>query len=326
MSQPAATAPSPVEQATAAVSETAETPAPLIVEGVSEFSDKVERFIDEPSLSNAVDTFLPVLLDIGRVIFIVVVFLVVVSFISRWASKAASKGLERTRIDTTLSGFLARMAGYLVWVLSIPIALGVLGIEATSLAAIIGAAGIAIGLGLQGALANISAGIVLLVLRPIRIGDYVVIQDETGEVKDIGLFYTVITNFDNELVSIPNQQILSNKVQNLTGNETRVVEIAVGVAYGTDLKLARQTLLDAAASVESRDKSEEPDAWLTGFGASSIDFIVRVDCPSRTFFVVRHEAVQAVNDALNSAGIEIPFPNRTISGRLELARPPTNKD
>lgn len=308
------------EQGTGNGGQGADDPTAPIASELSEFSENLQDLINNPTWGNAVDTFLPILLEVGRIIFIVVVLLVIVSFLSRWAQKAVSKALNRARIDLTLKKFLVRVTKYVVWILAIPVALSVLGVQATSLAAVIGAAGLAIGLGLQGALANISAGILLLVLRPVRIGDFVVIQDESGEITEIGLFYTTINTFANEVVSVPNQQILSDKVQNLTGNETRRVEIPIGVAYGTDLRKAEKALLDAANSVESRAKDKDPNVWLAAFGASSIDFVVHVYCPARSFLTVRHEAVHAVNDALAEAGIEIPFPQRTLSGSVRFVR------
>lgn len=293
---------------------------PVIVSELAEFSAKLQSLITDPSWSKAIDTFLPVLLDIGRVIFIVVVLLVVVSFLARYAQKGVTKALDRTHIDKTLQTFVIRVTRYAVWIMAIPVALSVLGVEATSLAAVLGAAGLAIGLGLQGALANISAGILLLVLRPIRIGDYVTLQDISGEVRELGLFYTVINAFENELVHIPNQQILSDKVRNLTGNESRRIALPVGVAYGTDLHEAEQIIRDAVTGVEGRDTDHDPSVFLTGFGASSIDFIIYVYCPNRSFLGVRHATMHAVNDALSNAGIEIPFPQRTLSGRVLLAR------
>lgn len=291
---------------------------PVIVSELSEFSDNLKELVADPSWGKAADTFLPVMIEVGQIIFVSVLLLIIVSFLSRWAQKAVTRALQHTKIDSTIKVFITRITKYVVWILAIPVALSVLGVQATSLAAVIGAAGLAIGLGLQGALANISAGILLLLLRPIHIGDFVEIQGESGEVKELGLFYTVINTFNNEVVSIPNQQILSDKVENLTGNTFRRIEIPVGVAYGTDLRKAESLLLEAVTAVPSREKSQDPKVFLTGFGESSIDFIVFVHCPARSFFVVRHEAIHAINDALAKAGIEIPFPQRTISGNLRV--------
>jgi small conductance mechanosensitive channel len=291
---------------------------PVLVSELTEFSYNLKELVAEPSWDKAADTFLPVLLGVGQVIFLSVLLLVVVSFLSRWVQKAVTRALERTKIDSTLKVFITRVTKWIVWVLAIPVALSVLGIQATSLAAVIGAAGLAIGLGLQGALANISAGILLLMLRPVRIGDFVEIQGESGEIRELGLFYTVVNTFNNEVVSIPNQQILSDKVQNLTGNATRRVDVPVGVAYGTDLRRAEKCLLEAVSGLESRSHQRDPAVWLTGFGASSIDFEVHVYCPARNFLTVRHDAIHAINDALAKANIEIPFPQRTISGNLRV--------
>jgi small conductance mechanosensitive channel len=293
---------------------------PVIVTEIAEFSDNLQDLIADPSWSGFVDTFLPVLLEIGRIILVVVVLLIVVSFLARYAQKGVTKALDRTNIDATLRTFLIRITKYTVWILAVPVALSILGVEATSLAAVLGAAGLAIGLGLQGALSNISAGILLLVLRPVRIGDYVALQDIAGEVKELGLFYTVVNAFENEPVHIPNQQILSDKVRNLTGNNIRRIEVPIGVAYGTDLHEAERILIDAANGVKGRSDEKDPAVYLTGFGASSIDFIVHVYCPNREFLSVRHAAIHAVNDALAKAGIEIPFPQRTLSGRVLLTR------
>lgn len=328
MPQPDQPSPPPVDPATEAVIPDAAAPGadvvvdsdPVIVAEFAEFSDNLKAFIDDPTWANAVGTFLPVLLELGRIVLVVFLLLVAVSFVARWAQRAVTKALARTSIDPTLGQFLARLVKYIAWILAVPIALSVLGIQATSLAAVIGAAGLAIGLGLQGALANISAGILLLVLRPVRIGDYVDIQGEMGEVKELGLFYTIVNTFQNEVVSIPNQQILSDKVQNLTGNETRRVDIPIGVAYGTDLRLAERSLLEAANGVQSRAKDKDPAVWLTGFGASSIDFEVHVYCPNRSYLSVRHEAIHAINDALARENIEIPFPQRTLSGSVKFVR------
>lgn len=284
------------------------------------FSHQLQDLIADPSWSGAVDTFLPILLGLGRAILVTVLLLIVVSFVARWARRAVERALQHTKLDATLKVFLTRLTKYAVWVLAVPVALGVLGIEATSLAAVIGAAGLAIGLGLQGALSNISAGILLLVLRPVRIGDLVNIQGVGGEVTELGLFYTVLNSFDNEPVYIPNQQILSDKVRNLTGNSDRRIEFAVGVAYGTDLHEAESILIDAAKNVEGLSDKEKTAVYLSGFGDSSINFLIHVYCPNRSYLATRHTAIHAVNDALKKANIEIPFPQRTLSGTVRLQR------
>lgn len=297
-----------------------ESVPPEIVADISEFSANFQNLIADPSWSNAAETFLPILVDLGRIILIVVVLLVVVSMLAKWAQRATESALKRTRIESTLRVFLIRSVKYAVWILAIPVALSILGIQATSLAAVIGAAGLAIGLGLQGALSNISAGILLLLLRPVRIGDLVNVQGTAGEITELGLFHTVVNTFDNEPVHIPNQQILTDKVRNITGNPIRRIEIPIGVAYGTDLHEAETILLQAVKSVDERVEHEKTAVYLTAFGASSIDFVAHLYCPNRRFLPVRHNAVHAINDALKAANIEIPFPQRTLTGSVRLTR------
>jgi small conductance mechanosensitive channel len=313
----------PIDTSNAGTHESAAQAQSALAADVSQFSQNLQEFINNPTWSSFAETFLPILLDVGRIIAISVILLVVVSFLARWASRAAETALKRTQIEATLRVFLTRMVKYAVWVLAVPVALSVLGIQATSLAAVIGAAGLAIGLGLQGALANISAGILLLLLRPIRIGDVVNIQGVGGEVTELGLFYTILNTFENEPVHIPNQQILTDKVRNLTGNDTRRIVIPVGVAYGTDLHQAESIILNAIKSVEHRAEHDATAVFLTAFGASSIDFVAHIYCPNRKFLPVRHAAIHAINDALKAANIEIPFPQRTLSGNLRLVQSDT---
>ena len=163
----------------------------------------------------------------------------------------------------------------------------------------------------------------LLILRPFKIDDWIELDGEMGVVQDIGIFYTHVDTFMHELVILPNSQVLGSKIQHFTQSPSRRIEIPVGVAYGADLEQAREVLTQAAASVS---RPMEPDlthdVHLVGFGASSIDFNVRVWCPSREFLDVRTNAVLAINKGLADAGITIPFPQRTHSflEPLRLAR------
>ena len=180
---------------------------------------------------------------------------------------------------------------------------------------------------MQGSLSNIAAGVMLLLLRPIKIGDYVELEGETGEVRELGIFYTTVNTWDNRVVFVPNSAVLGNKIDNKTGNSTRRVDIAIGVAYGSDLAQARDVMLGALkSSVPARSSANEPKVWLKGFGASSIDYDVYVWCPARDYLTVRDQAILALNEALNAADIEIPFPQRTLTftGPVPVATVPTS--
>jgi len=278
------------------------------------FAQDFQTFIEDPSLNTAWDAFGPPLLSIGQAVVILVIVAVVTTMISKWLSGIVGKLLRKTRLEETVANFLTLAVRIAVWVLALPVALAIFGVDATALAALIGAAGLAIGLSLQGSLSNIAAGVVLAVIRPMRVGDYVEISDsDIGVVKEVGMFHTVVTTFNNVRVFVPNAEVLSARIENFTANSARRVDLPVGVAYGTDLEHAERVLLSAAKNdVPTRFRGEEPKALLTAFGASSIDFEVQVFCPAKEFLQVRHEAVLAVDKACKANGITIAFPQRDL--------------
>jgi len=292
-----------------------------ITTGFESVGDRISEVIENPTLDTAVDALGPVLVDVGLAIVGLVVLLLIVSIVGRWAQKLTRMALSRVRLETTVVQFLARVAKYTVWVLALPVALEIFGIQTASFAAVIGAMGLAIGLAMQGSLSNIAAGIMLLILRPIKIGDWVEIDGEYGEITDVGIFYTHLNTFSNKLAILPNSQVLGVKIEHYTANDNRRLDIPVGVAYGTDLKQARRVLEEAAVSSSlSPYPSSGQRVVLRGFGDSSIDFEVRVWCKSREYWERQTAAITAINDALAGAGIEIPFPQRTLTfaGRLGL--------
>lgn len=274
-------------------------------------SNSFEQFAQDPSLESAVGIFGPLLVDLGLAIGGLILLCVAVSILGRWTQRLTRVGLRRLKLEETVVQFLARASRYALWILAVPIALELFGVKTTSIAAVIGATGLAIGLAMQGSLSNIAAGIMLLALRPFRIGDWVEINDESGIIHDVGIFYTTISTWSNNLVILPNSEVLGAKIEHFTESDTRRVEVPIGVAYGTDLRKAKETLEATARRVSSAG-DHDPDVILTGFGASSIDFEVRVWGPSREFLELRSQAVRAINEALEEAEIDIPFPHRTL--------------
>jgi len=285
-----------------------------IATGLDSIGERVTRVVEDPTLDTAVSAFGPLLVDAGLAIIGLAVLLVVTSFLSRATRRFAGAGLRHLSLEKTVVSFLSRAAGIAIWVLAVPVALEIFGIKTASFAAVIGAAGLAIGLAMQGALSNIAAGIMLLVLRPFKIGDWVELDDELGVVRDVGIFYTLVDTFANKLVYLPNAEVLGAKIEHFTANKTRRVDVPVGVAYGTDLKKAMGVLEDVVKDASSSPKEDElPMVILTGFGASSIDFEARVWCPSEEFLQARTDLVLKVERALDEAGVEIPFPQRTLT-------------
>ncbi len=288
-----------------------------IAQSIDSFADRLDQFISDPTFATAWDAFGPAVISLGEGLLALIVLVVITMFVARWVSRLTKAGLDRLKLESTVVTFISRIVKYAVWILAVPIAFEILGVRTTSLAALIGAAGIAIGLALQGSLSNIAAGVMLLLLRPFKIGDWIELDDEFGEVKDVGIFYTNILTFGGKTVILPNSHVLSNKIENYTDTRHRRVEVPVGVAYRSDLHKTIDVLTDAAKGVKERVRDKDPEIVLVGFGDSSINYEVRVYSENHEFLEVRTATVLAIKDALDEAGIEIPFPQRDLNFRTD---------
>ncbi|MEQ9616621.1 MAG: mechanosensitive ion channel family protein [Phycisphaerales bacterium] len=286
-----------------------------ITQTINTVGNSFEAFVRDPTVENAVAIFGPMMLSLGQAIVALAILLFIAAFVGRWAGRFTRAGLERLKLEKTIVNFLARTARYAVWIIVIPIAFEIFGIKTTSLAAVIGAAGLAIGLAMQGSLSNIAGGVMLLFLRPIKVGDMVEIADEFGIVNDVGIFYTELYTLQNKLVLLPNSDVLANKIENITASPEYRVDVPIGVAYGTDLPRAMEVLTGVARELGKDFKGHTNDAILKEFGDSSINFMVRVWCDGRDMVAVQSRTVLAIDKALKKAGIEIPFPQRDLHVR-----------
>ncbi|MCG8583539.1 MAG: mechanosensitive ion channel [Pirellulales bacterium] len=232
--------------------------------------------------------------------------------IAGWLAGMASRALAKAKIDETLSRFLAPMVRWLILLLALLACLSIFGIQTTSFAAVIGAAGLAVGLAFQGTLANFAAGVMLLIFRPFKVGDVVQISGETGVVFEIQIFTTSIDTFDNRRIIIPNGGIFGSTIENITFHSKRRADVDVGVDYSADIDQTRELLTQAAASVEGQAPDTEPAVVLLGLGASSVDWSVRVWAPTADFGTVKQAAIRAVKKTLDDAGIGIPFPQMDV--------------
>lgn len=245
--------------------------------------------------------------------------LVIGIWLARRLALGSQRALERAGIDPMLSGFLRNVAyGALVVVVLIA-AVGTLGVQTTSLLAVLGAAGLAIGLALQGSLSNIAAGMMLITLRPFRSGDYVKIAGEEGSVEQVMVFQTTLRTPDNRLVTLPNSQITASPIVNFTSNTRRRADIAVGIGYGEDIARARQVLLELVGRHGEVLAEPAPMVLTTALGDSSVDLEVRAWIATGDYIRVRSELVEAIHRGLGEAGIGIPFPQRDLHLHLPAA-------
>ena len=242
----------------------------------------------------------------------VLVLLWIAFRIGRWAGNKVSHNLEVRDFDTALSRFFGALARWGINLGAMLGCLGIFGVETTSFAAVIGAAGLAIGLAFQGTLANFAAGIMILVFRPFDIGDYVKAAGHEGIVEQIGLFTIAIDTVDNRRIILPNSEVAGKTLENVTHHDYRRVDLDVGVAYDADLNEARAALEAAIAKVAKRSKKRDHQVFLAGLGDSSVNFQVRIWCKTGDYWTVWDAGLQAIKESLEEAGVGIPFPNLEV--------------
>lgn len=239
-------------------------------------------------------------------------FYLVGRFIIGKILKGFNKVLEKRDKNPSLNDFLSGVVKAALYVsLFIGIAT-VLGVPLTSFVAILGAAGLAIGLSLQGSLSNFAGGVLILVFKPFKSGDVIVAQGHTGVVKQIGIIYTRMTTFDNKEIVIPNGGLANSDVVNMSTQATRRADLTVGVAYGTNIKVARETILDIFKNDKRVHQDPEPVVFLNNFGDSSLDLVVRAWTDAGDLWPVYFDTMEAINTAFEEKGIEIPFPQRVV--------------
>lgn len=241
---------------------------------------------------------------------------ILIFFIGKWIVKRlvniAKRGLVRARIDDTLVGFLGNILTGVGVAFVVIAALAQMGIETTSLAAVIGAAGLAIGLALQGSLANFAAGVLIILFKPFKAGDYVEIAGIGGTVQGISIFTTELASPDNKHIVIPNGNITTDTIVNYSAKDTRRIDLLIGVSYDADLKKARKVFEKVLAADDRILPDPAPKIAVMELGASSVDFVVRPWVKSSEYWDVRFDLTEQIKIELDKAGVGIPFPQRDV--------------
>jgi small conductance mechanosensitive channel len=222
------------------------------------------------------------------------------------------RALIRANMDETLSLFLSRLAHMLLLAFVVILTIQKLGVDTTSFAALIAAGGLAVGLALQGSLSNFASGVLLIGLRPFKVGDYVDAGATAGKVEAIAVFATELLTPDNKKVIIPNSSITSGTITNYSAKDTRRVDLVVGVAYDADLKKTR-AVLEGILANDSRILTEPaPVVAVSNLGESSVDFVVRPWVKSGDYWPVTFDLNERIKNRLDEEGIGIPFPQRDV--------------
>lgn len=242
--------------------------------------------------------------------------IVIALFFSGWVKRTITRTPQRVKhFDPTLASFFGNVAKYLVLIVAAITVLGVFGVQTTSMAALIGAAGLAIGLALQGTLSHLAAGVMLVLFRPFKVGDFVEAAGESGTVTEISLFNTELTTPDNIKVIVPNSDVFSGTIKNYSAHENRRLDMIFGIAYDSDMKAA-ETILKGIVARDPRVLAEpEPFVRVTNLGDYSVDFTLRLWCRSSDYWDLKFDITRAVKEEFDAGGIDIPFPTA-----IELTR------
>lgn len=238
--------------------------------------------------------------------------------IGNWISNRI-KGLKK--IDDTLKSFLGGLAKYAILAIAAVAVLGQLGVQTASLLAVLGAAGLAIGLALQGTLSNVAAGVMLLILRPFNVGDYIESGSIKGTVKSLSLFATELATPDNVHIFAPNSRVWNAEIFNFNRNKQRRIDIINGISYGDDIDKAMKAI-KAIVEKDKRlvdTKGKEPIYFVNALGDSAVNITARFWCEGSDYWAVRWDLTKSTKEALDKAGITIPFPTRTLEISAEAS-------
>jgi len=230
-----------------------------------------------------------------------------------WVRRKLLRVLERTpRVDQTLRPVIASVVRYIILVFVLIAVLARFGVQTTSIIALLAAGGLAVGLALQGTLQNIAAGIMLLFLRPFRVGDYIDAEGLAGTVNEIGLFTTQMRTYDGIYVEVPNGQLWNRAIRNYSRVEARRLDLAVGIAYDDDIDKALAAMMDLLVKDERVNDDPEPQVMVKELGDSAVNLNLRCWIAPGDYWSLRFDLTKAIKQRLDAEGITIPFPQRDV--------------
>ncbi|MEH6539006.1 mechanosensitive ion channel family protein [Halopseudomonas sp.] len=258
------------------------------------------------------EAWLPLLIEYGSKLALALLTLLVGWWLIGRLMKAMNGVMSKRNVEPTLHGFIGQLASIALKVLLLISVAGMVGIETTSFIAVLGAAGLAVGLALQGSLANFAGGALILFLRPFRAGEYIEAQGVSGTVDSIQIFNTVLKTPDNKTVIVPNGSLSNGNIINYSRQATRRVDLNIGIDYSDDLKLAKDILMGLAQGDSRVLKDPEPVVWLVSLGDNSVNLSLRMWTKTDDYWGVFFELQEKAKLEFDAAGISIPFPQRTV--------------
>ncbi|MBW2983204.1 mechanosensitive ion channel [Candidatus Woesearchaeota archaeon] len=252
------------------------------------------------------------ILTYGPKLVLAILTLVIGFWIIGWVGRVIGRVMERRKVDVTLRPFLRKLATISLKVMLLISVAGMVGIEVTSFIAVIGAAGLALGLALQGSLANFAGGVLILLFKPFQVGEYIQAQGEGGTVERIEIFHTTLKTPDNKVVVMPNGPLANSNVVNFSREPTRRLDLVFGISYDDDIDKARKVLKGLMGKDKRILKEPEPAVLLSELGDSSVDLTMRVWLKAEDYWPFKFEMTEKVKKAFDKHSLTIPFPQREM--------------
>lgn len=268
--------------------------------------------VDALKIEKLIDKLIDLSITAGKHILMAVVIFVVGRFIVTLLNRLLARMLERRKVDPTIQTFLKSLVNILLMLLLVVSVIGALGVNTTSFAALLASAGVAIGMALSGQLQNLAGGLIVLLFRPYKVGDWIEAQGVQGKVTAIQIFHTILTMVDNKVVYVPNGVMSSGVVVNYNRNDTRRVEWVVGIDYGEDTVRAEAVVREVIAADKRILADPAPYVAVQALDASSVNLVARVWVKTEDYWDVNYDTNRRIYDAFNRAGINFPFPQQTI--------------
>lgn len=271
----------------------------------------LQQYLSPDAIEAGVEQLVEMSTYFGLRIIGALLLLIVGFWAARMVSGSVQRALSRSRrIDKTLVPFLSSLVRYAILAFVVIAVLSTFGIETTSLIAAFGAAGLAIGLALQGTLSNIAAGVMLLIFRPFKVDDYIEVGGLAGTVNAISLFVTELTTPDNVQIIVPNSDVWGKPITNFSYHDRRRLDLRFGIDYGDDIAKAKEILLDLAREDERVLGDPEPWVRVVNLGDSSVDLGCRFWCKASDYWELKWHLTQSAKEAFDAGGISIPYPHQ----------------
>lgn len=273
---------------------------------------EAEQIVESGKIDLIIQKLIELGISAGKNILMAIVVYIVGRFIVSMINKLVANMLERRKVEVTIQTFLKSLINILLMILLVVSVVSALGINTTSFAALLASAGVAIGMALSGNLQNLAGGLIILLFKPYKVGDWIEAQGTSGSVSEIQIFHTILTTADNKVVYIPNGSLSSGIVTNYSRKETRRIEWVIGIDYGEDVNKVEGIVRNMLAADERILKDPAPFIALHALASSSVNITIRVWVASSNYWDVYFQVQKQIYEEFNKQGVNFPFPQLTI--------------